>query len=74
VNANWVSDGEGEDGRFELKLVTEDGERHVLSPSVAAMPALLALIAADPALYWDPDNETLIATALTGPGRAGPGV
>jgi hypothetical protein len=43
LNANWVAGGDDEDGRFELLIVTDDGERHVASPRAAAMAALVAL-------------------------------
>jgi hypothetical protein len=54
LNANWVAGGDGEDGRFELLIVTEDGERHFANPSAAAMAALVALATADTVLVWDP--------------------
>jgi hypothetical protein len=66
LNANWTAGVEGEDGRFDLMLVTQDGERHTISPSPAATTALLALARADTILLWDPDNRTLIAANLVG--------
>ncbi|HET9138883.1 hypothetical protein [Actinophytocola sp.] len=27
LNASWVAGGAGEDGRFEVMIVTDDGER-----------------------------------------------
>ena len=66
LNANWTAAEDGEDGRFDLMLVTQDGERHTVSPSPAAMTALLALARADTILLWDPDNRTLIAANVVG--------
>ena len=39
VNANWVAGPDGDDGRFEILIVTEDDQRHVATPSTAAMTA-----------------------------------
>jgi hypothetical protein len=66
VNANWVAGPDGDHGRFELQIVTEDGQRHVAAPSAAAMTALIALTQADTVLAWDPDDRTLIAANLVG--------
>jgi hypothetical protein len=66
VNANWTAGGDGEDGRFELMLVTDDGEQRTLAPSAAAMTALLSLARADTILLWDPANRTLIAGNIVG--------
>jgi hypothetical protein len=43
LNANWAAGADGDDGRFELMIVTEDGQQHTISPgptSVTALPAL----------------------------------
>ena len=66
MNANWEAGSDGEDGRFQLMIVTNDDQRHVISPSPAAMTALTALAQADTVLVWDPDNRTLIAANLRG--------
>ena len=66
LNANWVAGAEDEDGRFEVMIVTEDDERHTVSPSPASMTALLALAAADTILLWDPANRTLIGANVVG--------
>lgn len=66
LNANWVAGQDGEDGRFELMLVTSDDEQHMLDPSPAAMSALVSLAQADTVLVWDPANRTLIAANLRG--------
>lgn len=66
VNANWTAGEDGSDGVFQLLLVTEDGQRHVVTPSPAAVSALLALAAADTVLLWDAAGPTLIATNIVG--------
>ena len=66
LNANWIAGAEGEDGRFDVQIITDDGERHHLTPSAAAMTALIALTQADAVLVWDPPNRTLIAANLVG--------
>jgi hypothetical protein len=66
VSANWVSGPEGDDGRFEVMLVTENDERHVVAPSPASTLALVALTQADTVLLWDPEGRTLIAANLVG--------
>lgn len=66
LNANWVAAADGEDGRFEVMIVTEDDEVHTASPSPASMTALLALAAADTILLWDPTNRTLIGANIVG--------
>ena len=66
MNANWVAGAGGEDGAFELMIVTTDDRQHFVSPSPAAMTALVALAQADTVLVWDPADGTLIAANLRG--------
>jgi hypothetical protein len=66
VNANWVAGPDGDDGRFEILIVTEDDQRHVAAPSPAAMTALIALTQAGTVLAWDPADRTLIAANVVG--------
>ena len=42
LNANWAAGPDGTDGRFEIMIVTADGQQHTAAPSPAAMTALLA--------------------------------
>jgi hypothetical protein len=74
LNANWIAGPDGDDGRFDLMIVTQDGEQHTVSPSPAATSALLALARADTILLWDPDNRTLIAANIVGTWLATTGV
>ena len=66
VNANWVAGPDGDNGRFEMMIVTDDDQRHVVAPSPVAMTALIALTQADTVLAWDPADRTLIAANLVG--------
>ena len=55
LNANWTpGPDDGADGRFELMIITEDEQHHVLSPSPAALTAIIALARADTVMAWDP--------------------
>lgn len=66
VNANWAAGPDGDHGRFEVMIVTEDDQSHVVAPSPAAMTALVALTQADTVLAWDPADRTLIAANIVG--------
>jgi hypothetical protein len=66
LSANWMAGPEGADGRFELLLITEDDERHVVAPSPASTVAVVALSQADTVLLWDPEDRTLIAANVIG--------
>jgi hypothetical protein len=66
LNANWIAGPDGDDGRFEVMLVTDDDQQHTIAPSPAATTALLALAQADTILLWDPANRTLIAANIVG--------
>ena len=66
LNANWVPEPAGGDGRFEVMIVTDDDEQHTVPASPASMTALVALAQADTVLAWDPHNRTLIAANIVG--------
>jgi arsenate reductase len=66
LNANWVPDVDGGDGRFALMIVTEDDEHHTVPASPAAVSAIVALAQADTVLAWDPTNRTLIVANIVG--------
>jgi hypothetical protein len=66
MNANWIAGADGEDGRFELMIVTSDDRRHIVTPSPAAMTALVALAESDTVLVWDSADRRLIAANLRG--------
>jgi hypothetical protein len=66
LNVNWVAGQDGADGQFEVMVITEDDQQHVIAPSPASMVALIALTQADTVLLWDPINRTLIAANVVG--------
>jgi hypothetical protein len=37
LNANWVAEPDGDDGKFEVMIVTADGQQHTVSPSPTSM-------------------------------------
>ena len=43
MSVNWVAGADGEDGRFELMIVTSDDRKDVVAPIPAEMTALIAL-------------------------------
>jgi hypothetical protein len=66
LNANWVAGADGDDGRFEIMVVTEDDRRHTMAPSPTSMIPLLALAQANTVLLWDPADRTLIVANVVG--------
>jgi hypothetical protein len=66
VNANWKAGTDGDHGRFEVQVVTDDDQQHVIAPSAEAMTALIALAQADTVLAFDPADRTLIAANIIG--------
>lgn len=66
VNANWAAGPDGDHGRFQIMIVTEDDQQHLFAPSSETMTALIALTQADTVLAWDPADRTLIAANLVG--------
>jgi hypothetical protein len=56
MNANWIARGDGDDGEFELMIVTSDDRQHVVAPS----PADRRLIAANlrGTMPWTEDPAT----------------
>jgi hypothetical protein len=66
LNLNWAAGPDGDDGRFEVMIVTADGRQHTFAPSPASMTALLSLAKTDAILLWDPADRTLIAANIVG--------
>jgi hypothetical protein len=66
LNANWVAGKDGDDGRFEIMIVTDDDQHHTMAPSPASITALIALTQANAVLVWDPTDRTLIAANIVG--------
>jgi hypothetical protein len=66
LNVNWAAGQDGQDGTWEVMVVTADGQQHTFAPSPASMTALLALAQAGAILLWDPAGRTLIAANVVG--------
>ena len=66
LNANWIPDTNGGDGRFDIMIVTEDDQRHELPASAASVTAVVALAQAGTVMMWDPPNRVLIAANVVG--------
>ena len=66
LNTNWTAGQDGEDGRWDVMIVTADGQQHTFAPSPASMTPLLALARSDAILLWDPEDRTLIAANVVG--------
>jgi hypothetical protein len=66
LNANWTPGEDGDDGRFEIQMITDDGQRHVVTPSPAAAAALVAMATADTVLLWDPEGPSVIVANIVG--------
>jgi hypothetical protein len=47
LNANWNAGRDGDDGRFEVMIITDDDQQYTVSPSPASMTALMALAQAN---------------------------
>ena len=66
LNANWIPDTNGGDGRFDIMIVTEDDQRHMFPASAASVTAVVALAQAGTVMMWDPPNRVLIAANVVG--------
>ena len=74
LNTNWTAGQDGEDGRWDVMIMTADGQQHTFAPSPASMTPLLALARSDAILLWDPEDRTLIAANVVGTWLAPTGV
>lgn len=66
LNANWIPDGAGGDGRFEVLIVTDDDQRYAVPASAGSVTALVTLAKADTVMVWDPLNQSLIVANIVG--------
>jgi len=66
LNANWIPDTVGGDGRFEIQFLIEDDQRFAVPVSPASMTALVALAQANTVMMWDSENGTLIIANIRG--------
>jgi hypothetical protein len=67
VNANWVPGTADRQEQFEIMIITEDDQRHVVPASAASVAAVVALARAGTIMAWDPEGGgTLIAANIVG--------
>jgi hypothetical protein len=66
LNANWTAGPDGDDGHFEIMIVTDDDKQYTAAPSPASLTGLLALAQANTILLWDPIDRTMIAANIVG--------
>jgi tartrate dehydratase beta subunit/fumarate hydratase class I family protein len=67
INANWVPGTAGRQEQFEIQIITDDDQRHVVPASAAAATAVVALARAGTVMAWDPEGGgTLIAANIVG--------
>jgi arsenate reductase (thioredoxin) len=66
LNANWTPGSNGEDGTFEILLITDDDQHFSSGVSASALTALVTIARADTVLMWDPTDSTLIAANIVG--------
>jgi len=52
LNVNWAAGADGEDGRFEVMIVTADGETHTFAPSLTPVSMLGTQIR----IFWRPSR------------------
>ncbi len=65
INANWTA-GATADSAFELLVVTEDGERHMMPIAADQLAAVGPLLRRDGVLLYDPEGQTVIVGNLVG--------
>jgi hypothetical protein len=67
LNANWVPETAGRHEQFEIMIITEDDQRHVVPASPASVTAVVELARAGTVMAWDPEGGgTLIAANIVG--------
>jgi hypothetical protein len=67
INANWVPAAADRQERFEILIITDDDQRHVVPASAASLTAVVALAQAGTVMAWDPEDDgTLIAANIMG--------
>jgi hypothetical protein len=67
INANWVPGAAGQKEQFEIMIITEDDQRHIVPADAASVSAAVALAQAGTVMAWDPEGRgTLIAANIVG--------
>jgi Alpha/beta hydrolase family len=63
VNANWVPGTAGRQEQFEVMIITEDDQRHVVPATAASVTAVVALARAGTVMAWDPEGGGMLIAA-----------
>jgi hypothetical protein len=67
INANWNPGTVGRQEQFQIMIITDDDQRHVVPATAAAVNAVVELAQAGTVMAWDPDDGgTLIAANVVG--------
>lgn len=61
LHANWSDQGEGQDGKFSLQLILDDGaEERVIRPTADDADAMMELLEMSKSLYFDLSNSVFL--------------
>jgi hypothetical protein len=61
LHANWSEQGEGQDGKFSLQLILDNGaEERVIRPNADDADAMMDLIEMSDSLYFDLSNGVFL--------------
>ena len=65
IHANWSEQGEGQDGKFSLQLILDDGaEERVIRPTSEDADAMMEILEKASSLYFDLSNGVFIFNDL----------
>lgn len=65
IHANWSEQGEGQDGKFSLQLILDDGaEERVIRPTSEDADAMMEILEKANSLYFDLSNGVFIFNEL----------
>lgn len=66
LHANWSEQGEGQDGKFSLQLILDNGaEERVIRPTAEDADAMMEIIEHSESLYFDLSNGVFLFRDLT---------
>lgn len=66
IHANWSEQGAGQEGKFSLQLILDDGaEERVIRPTADDADAMMELLERSNSLYFDLSNDVLLFNDLT---------
>lgn len=61
VHANWSEQGEGQDGKFSIQLVLDNGAvEHVARPTAQDTKVFLKLLEATETVYYDLERQVTV--------------